>query len=83
VSSDEEEHPEPVVVGAYATSGEAEVAQALLRSADIESSIDDQVEGGILHVEGDGSVLLQVRAADAADARLLLGASVDEERLPD
>jgi len=83
VSTETEQHPEPVVVGGYATSGEAEVAQALLRSVGIDSSINDQVEGGILPVEGDGSVFLEVRAGDADQARLILGATVDEERLPD
>ncbi len=74
MSTDEQYHPEPVVIAAFTTVGEAEVAQALLRTADIESSLDDQVEGGVLPVEGEGSVLLEVRAADAHTARSLLAA---------
>lgn len=78
MSTDAAQHPEPVVIAAFATVGEAEVAQAMLRAEGIESSFDDQVEGGALPVEGEGSVLLEVRAADAHDARLILGAAVTE-----
>jgi len=74
VSTDEQHHPEPVAIAAFATLGEAEVAQALLRSAGIESSIDDQGEGGILPIQGGGSVSLEVKATDAEMAQALLTA---------
>jgi len=67
-----EEHAEPVAVAAFTDVGEAEIAQAKLRAFGIEAFVDDQVEGGILPVEGDGSVLVLVRAADADDARTVL-----------
>ena len=73
-----EEHAEPVAVAAFTDIGEAEIAQAKLRAYGIEAFVDDQVEGGILPVEGDGSVLVLVRAADASDARGVLADAGDE-----
>jgi hypothetical protein len=73
-----EEHPEPVAVAAFTDVGEAEITQAKLRAYGIEAFIDDQVEGGILPVEGDGSVLVLVRASDADDARGVLSDAGEE-----
>jgi hypothetical protein len=66
------EHPEPVAIASYATLGEAEVAQAALRASGIESGLDDQIEGGTIPVEGEGSVIVTVHPADAEDARSIL-----------
>ena len=58
-------HAEPVVVVVVADLGEAEVVQAKLRASGIEAFVDDQLEGGILPVEGEPGVAILVRAADA------------------
>jgi Putative prokaryotic signal transducing protein len=68
----DEMHVEPVVVAAVTDAGEAEVVQAKLRAFGIEAFVDDQVEGGVLPVEMEGSVLVLVRAEDADDARRIL-----------
>ena len=67
------------MIGNYVTSGEAEVAQAILRSAGIEAFVQDQVEGGVLPVESDGAILLEVRATDAHLARQILEAPVVDD----
>lgn len=66
------EHAEPVVVATLPTVGEAEVVQALLRSAGVESEPDDQVEGGTVPIEGEPGVNVLVRAVDAEQARQAL-----------
>jgi hypothetical protein len=71
---DTADHAEPVVVGAFATQGEAEVAQALLEGYGIESMVADAIEGGAIPVEGEDGVALLVRHADAADAAAILAA---------
>jgi hypothetical protein len=63
---------EPVAVASYATEGEAEVAQAKLRAFGIEAALDDQIEGGTVVVDGEPGVIVEVRAADADDARRIL-----------
>jgi hypothetical protein len=68
----EEGHAAPVPIAAFADAGEAEVVQAKLRAFGIEAFIDDQVEGGVLPVEMEGSIIVLVRAEDAADARQVL-----------
>lgn len=68
----EEAHAQPVAVAAFGDVGEAEVVQAKLRAFGIEAFLDDQVEGGILPTEGEGSILVVVRAADAEDAQRIL-----------
>lgn len=68
MTSDHEAHPEPVIVGVFRSIGEAEVAQAKLRSFGIESAILDNDGGGVIPVDGDGGVELEVRAADAGAA---------------
>lgn len=69
---DPHESDDPVVVATFATSGEAEVAQAKLRDAGVESFIDDQVEGGTIPVDGESGVHVVVRAADAEPAARVL-----------
>jgi hypothetical protein len=68
----DQSHAEPVVVAGFADVGEAEVVQAKLRAFGIEAFLDDQAEGGTLPTEGEGSIYVLVRAADAADARQVL-----------
>jgi hypothetical protein len=68
------DHREPVIVGSYVDVGEAEVAQAKLRAFGIEAAIVDRVEGGAIPMaEMDAGVGVEVRAADAEDARRVLG----------
>ena len=67
-----EEHPEPVVVATYPDRGEAEVTRAHLTSSGIDAIIVDEVEGGMLPVEGEASVSVLVPAQDAELARQLL-----------
>jgi hypothetical protein len=71
-TDDAEEHPEPIAVASYATEGEAEVAKAILSAYGIEAALDDQIEGGTVVVDGEPGVILDVRAADAEDARRIL-----------
>jgi hypothetical protein len=68
-----DDHPEPAAVASFATEGEAEVAQAKLRAFGIDAAIDDQIEGGVIPIEGEDGVVLAVRAEDAADAAEILG----------
>lgn len=70
--TDHEDHREPVAVGSYSTEGEAEVAQAKLRAFGIEAALVDQVEGGVIQVEGEPGVIVEVPAADAQDAMRIL-----------
>jgi hypothetical protein len=71
------DHAEPVAVASFATIGEAEVAQAKLSAFGIESALIDQVEGGVVPVEGEPGVFVGVRADDAVDARLILSDTGD------
>ena len=71
-TTDGDDHSEPVAIVSYATYGEAEVAQAKLRGYGIEAELDDQIEGGTVAVEGEPGVIVEVRAADAEDARRIL-----------
>ena len=79
----EGEHPEPVVVAGFADVGEAEVAQAKLRAYGIESVLVDHVEGGLIMAGDDVAVGVEVKAADAADARELLGPDPGDEGFED
>lgn len=72
MNADENQHAEPVVVASYLTAGEAEVAQAKLRAFEIESAIDDQIEGGTIFMEDEPGIFVQVRERDAAEARRIL-----------
>jgi len=65
-------HAEPVIVSTFGSVGEAEVGQAKLRAFGIESEIVDNDGGGVIPVDGDGGVQLEVRAADADVAAELL-----------
>ena len=65
-------HAEPVIVSTFGSVGEAEVGQAKLRAFGIESEIVDNDGGGVIPVDGDGGVQLEVRAADAEVAAELL-----------
>ena len=73
---DTAEHAEPATVGSFATQGEAEVAQAKLSGYGIESVVVDVLEGGVIPVEGEDGLALQVRASDATDASAILAESV-------
>jgi hypothetical protein len=67
-----DQHPEPVVVAAYADRGEAEVTKAHLAASGVEAFIIDELEGGTLPVEGESGVSVLVRAQDADLARQVL-----------
>lgn len=56
----------------YPDLGEAEVTKAHLESSGIEAFIVDEVEGGLLPVEGEPGVAVVVHADDAARAREVL-----------
>jgi Putative prokaryotic signal transducing protein len=68
-------HPEPVVVATYPDRGEAEVTKAHLAANGIEAFIVDEVEGGMLPVDGEAGVTVLVHGQDAEQARLVLGPS--------
>lgn len=72
MTNEQDPHPEPVIVGTFASVGEAEVGQAKLRAFDIESAIVDNDGGGVIPVDGDGGIELEVRAADAQAAAEIL-----------
>ena len=72
--TDAEQHPEPVVVATYQDRGEAEVTRAHLVANGIEAIIVDEVEGGMLPVDGEAGVTVLVHANDAQQARVILGA---------
>lgn len=71
--SDPEQHPEPVIVAAYADRGEAEVTRAHLAGNGIDAVIVDEVEGGTVPVDGEMGVRVLVPAADADAARQIIG----------
>jgi hypothetical protein len=68
-----DQHPEPVVVATYPDRGEAEVTRAHLVSMGVEAFVVDEVEGGMLPVEGESGVSVLVLAKDAEAARRVLG----------
>ena len=68
-----DQHPEPVVVATHPDLGEAEVTKAHLAANGIEAFIVDEVEGGMLPVEGESGVTVLVHAQDAESARQILG----------
>lgn len=65
-------HREPIVVASYRDRGEAEISLAHLRSEGIDAFILDEIEGGILLVDGEGGVRIVVHAEDAEVAAALL-----------
>jgi hypothetical protein len=72
----ETDHPAPVAVASFGTTGEAEVAQAKLLSFGIESELSDQVEGGTVPVDGEPGVRVMVRGIDETEARRVLARDV-------
>lgn len=70
-----DQHPEPVVVATYPDRGEAEVTRAHLAANGIEAFVVDEVEGGMLPVEGEAGVSVVVKAQDAEAARRILAPS--------
>jgi Putative prokaryotic signal transducing protein len=78
-TTDRDDHSEPVAVASFATYGEAEIAQAKLRGYGIDAALDDQIEGGTVVVEGEPGVNVEVRAADAEDARRILSEDDDAD----
>jgi hypothetical protein len=66
------DHAEPVAVASFRTTGEAEVAQAKLRAYGIEAALNDQIEGGVVLIEGEPGVVVEVPADVAADALAIL-----------
>lgn len=78
-NTDTDDHSEPIAVASFATAGEAEVAKAKLGAYGIEAALDDQIEGGTVVVDGEPGVIVEVKAADAEDARRLLN---DDDALP-
>lgn len=70
--TDADQHPEPVVVATYQDRGEAEVTRAHLAANGVEAFIVDEVEGGMLPVEGEAGVTVLVHANDAQQARVIL-----------
>ena len=79
-SADPDDHSEPIAVASFATAGEAEVAKAKLSAYGIEAALDDQIEGGTVVVDGEPGVIIEVKAADAEDARRIL---TSDDALPD
>ena len=72
-----DQHPEPIVVATYPDRGEAEVTKAHLSASGIEAFIVDEVEGGLLALDGDSGVGVLVQAHDADKAREILAPSDD------
>jgi hypothetical protein len=66
------EHPEPVAVAVHTDRGEAEVTVAHLAANGIEAFIVDEVEGGLVPIEGEWGVAVAVQARDAELARQVL-----------
>jgi Putative prokaryotic signal transducing protein len=67
-----DQHPEPVVVATHPDRGAAEVTKAHLAANGIEAFIIDEVEGGMLPVDGEAGVTVLVPAHDADRARQVL-----------
>ena len=54
MTSEQDAHPEPVIIASFGSVGEAEVAQAKFRAYGVESAIVDNDGGGVIPVDGDG-----------------------------
>ena len=65
-------HAEPVAVAVHPDRGEAEVTVAHLAANGIEAFIVDQVEGGVIPMEGEWGVAVVVKAVDVDLAREVL-----------
>ena len=72
-------HAEPVAVAVHPDRGEAEVTVAHLAANGIEAFIVDQVEGGVIPMEGEWGVAVVVKAIDAELAREVLATDRDVE----
>jgi Putative prokaryotic signal transducing protein len=72
MSDDTAEHAEPVTLAVYGDRGEAEVTVAHLAANGIEGFVVDEVEGGMVPVEGEAGVAVAVRAVDAEAAHRVL-----------
>jgi hypothetical protein len=72
-------HAEPVAVAVHPDRGEAEVTVAHLAANGIEAFIVDQVEGGVIPMEGEWGVAVVVKAVDAELAREVLAVDGDVE----
>jgi hypothetical protein len=72
-------HAEPVAVAVHPERGEADVTVAHLAANGIEAFIVDQVEGGVIPMEGEWGVAVVVKAVDAELARQVLAADGDVE----
>ena len=72
MTSEQDAHPEPVIVASFGSVGEAEVAQAKLRAYGIESAVVDNDGGGAIPVDMDGRIELEVRASDGDAASEIL-----------
>jgi hypothetical protein len=72
-------HAEPVAVAVHSDTGEAEVTVAHLAANGIEAFIVDQIEGGLVPIEGEWGVAVVVKAADADLAREVLAGSTELE----
>ena len=79
MTNESDDHPEPVIAATYQSVGEAEVAQAKLRAFGVESAIVDDDGGGVIPVDLDPGIQLEVRAADAAAAAEILTETVVDE----
>ena len=64
-----------MVIATYVDRGEAEVTKAHLSSEGIEAFIVDEVEGGLLNVDGESGVAVLVQATDAEHARRVIPSS--------
>jgi hypothetical protein len=82
MTEEAENHPEPVAVAVHPDLGEAEVTVAHLAANGIEAFIVDQVEGGVVPIEGEWGVAVVVKAQDADVARRVL-APADESPVSD
>ena len=78
-----DEHTEPVAVAVHPDTGEAEVTVAHLAANGIEAFIVDQVEGGLVPIEGEWGVAVVVKAVDADLAREILASSTALESEPE
>ena len=78
-----DEHGEPVAVAVHPDPGEAEVTVAHLAANGIEAFIVDQIEGGLVPIEGEWGVAVVVKAVDAELAREVLRSSVPIDAQPE
>jgi len=78
-----DDHAEPVAVAVHPDPGEAEVTVAHLAANGIEAFIVDQVEGGLVPIEGEWGVAVVVKAVDAELARQVLASSTEIEPTDD